>query len=154
MGTRIRIVPVPVFHRPLKISLVLLIAAGGGLAIAALIAALIHHQSGQAWAFLVVALALAAAASTVVRGVRWVIVVCFVALAGQAVAILGTAIELATGVAAVKQRQLHSLGFDPTVSVAINLIYSTVGFGLFCWLAWRWKAQRDLRADPSRDHQV
>lgn len=148
-GTNIRTMPVPVFHRPLKASLVALITAGTGMAISALIAAVLHHQAGQAWAFSAVASLLAAGAITAARNVRWVIVVCFVALAGQAAAIVGTSIELFTGIAPVKQRQLRSLGLNPTVSVAINLVYSTLGFGLFCWLAWRWKTQRMRRADDS-----
>jgi hypothetical protein len=50
--------------------------------------------------------------------------------------------ELVFGVAVVKQRQLHSLGFDPTAAVALNLVYSAIGFGLFCWLAARWWMRR------------
>lgn len=145
MAASVRSRPGPVFHRPLKTGLVAVIAAGVGLASCALIAAVLHHQAGQAWAFLGVAVVLAAVAVAVALGVRWVIVVCFVALAGQAAAIVGTAVELVTGVAAIKQRQLRSLGFDPTAAVAVNLVYSTAGFGLFCWLAWRWKTRRAQR---------
>jgi hypothetical protein len=132
----------PVVHRPLKISVIVLIAAGAVMAVTALIASVTHGQTAQAWAFLAVASILAVATWAVGRNVRWVTVVCFVGLAGQLIAIVGTAIELATGIAVIKQQQLRSIGLDPTLGVTVNLIYSTAGFGLFCWAAWRWKTQR------------
>jgi hypothetical protein len=131
-----------VFHRPLKISVVVLVLAGVALAMIGAEAALSHQQLMNAAVFVAVAVVLTAAAVLIVRGVRWVIAVCFVGLAGQLGAIVGTMWELAHGVAAVKVRQLHGLGFDATLAVVINLIYSSIGFGLFCWLAWRWWSQR------------
>jgi uncharacterized membrane protein len=133
---------VTVFHRPLKISVVVLVTAGVAMAITGAIAALSHQQSVNAAVFVAVAVILAAVAILIVRDVRWVIAACFVVLAGQLGAIVGTMWELTHGVAAVKARQLQGLGFDPTTAVVINLIYSSIGFGLFCWLAWRWWSQR------------
>jgi hypothetical protein len=135
-------VPVSVFHRPLKISVVVLVLAGVAMAMTGAIAALSHQQSFDAAVFVAVAVVLAALAILIVRGVRWVIALCFVVLAGQLGAIVGTIWELTHGIAAVKARRLQRLGFDPTTSVVINLIYSSIGFGLFCWLAWRWWSRR------------
>jgi hypothetical protein len=71
------------------------------------------------------------------RDVRWAVFVTLIALAGQSIAVAGIAIELITGVAAVKANQLRQLGFDPTTGVVINLVYSSIGLGLFCWYAER-----------------
>ena len=127
-----------VFHRPLKISVVVLMLAGVAMALTGAVAAFSHQQASSAAVFVAVAVVLAAASGLIVRGVRWVIAVCFVGLAGQLIAIAGTIWELAHGIAAVKAQQLLGLGFDPTTSVVINLIYSSIGFALFCWLGWRW----------------
>jgi hypothetical protein len=75
-------VPERVFHRPLKLALVVLLLIGVAMAVTAAVGALVHQQTGQLWVFTVVAVALAAVAGLVARGVRWVIVLCFVALAG------------------------------------------------------------------------
>src|SRR3954465_9354451 len=99
-------------------------------------AALLHQQWLNAAVFFAVAVVLTAGAVLIVRGVRWVIAVCFVGLAGQSSAIVGTVWELTHGIDAVKAKALQGLGFDPATAVAINLSYSTIGFGLFCWLAW------------------
>lgn len=119
-----------------------LLLGGVAMAATALLAALSRHLPGQAWAFLAVGVVLGATAVAVARGVRWVIVVCFVGLAGQSAAIAGTTAELVLGVATIKQEQLRGLGFDPTIAVALNLVYSAIGFGLFCWLGARWWIRR------------
>lgn len=131
-----------VFHRPLKISVVLLMAAGVALALTGATAALSHRQSSDAAVFAAVAVALTAVAVLIARGVRWAIAACSVVLAGQVVAVAGTVWELNYGIAESKVQQLQGLGFDPTTSVVINLVYSGIGFGLFCWLAGRWWSQR------------
>jgi hypothetical protein len=135
-------VPEPALHRPLKFALVGLLLAGVAMSLTAVVGAVTHDQTGQVWVFVAVAAALVAVAGLVLRGVRWVIVLCFVALAGQVGAVAGTVLELVFGVAEVKQRQLRALGFDPRAAIAVNLLYSAVGFGLFCWLAARWWAGR------------
>ncbi len=102
--------PEPVFLRPLKVGVVVLLLAGVVMAATGAVAALAHGQSGQVWPFLAVGVVLAGAAGLVVRGVRWVVVVCFVVFAAQVGAIVGTVAELSFGVAEVRQRQLRSLG--------------------------------------------
>ncbi|GAA5153251.1 hypothetical protein GCM10023321_23230 [Pseudonocardia eucalypti] len=116
----------------------LLMVAGVALALIGATAAFSHLQESDAVAFIAVAVVLAAAAVLVAREVRWVVAVCFVVLAGQLAAIIGTIWELTHGIAEFKEKQLQALGFDPTTSVAINLAYSSIGFALFCWLALRW----------------
>jgi len=69
----------------------------------------------------------------VLRGTRWVIRVVIVVLPGQLGAIAGTTWELSHGIDARKASQLRQLGFHPTAGVVINLIYSSIGFVLFCW---------------------
>jgi hypothetical protein len=81
----------------------------------------------------------------VLRGKRWVIGLIIVVLAGQLGAIAGTIWELSRGIDARKAGRLRQLGFDPTAGVVINLIYSSIGFALFCWFAARWIAARRRR---------
>jgi hypothetical protein len=140
--SRIAAVTEPLVHRPLRIGVVVLLLLGVGLAATGVVAAMTHGEPAQGWAFVAVGVVLAGAAGLVARGVRWVIVVCFVALAGQLAAVVGTVAELVFGVAEVRQRQLRGLGFDPATAVAVNLVWSALGFGLFCWLAVRWWARR------------
>lgn len=130
------------FHRPLAISVAGLMLAGVGLAVTAFVLAVVHHETGQALAYVPVAIVLTAVAVLVLRGFRWVIRVVLVVLAGQLVAIAGIILELSYGIDARKAGQLRRLGFDPTAGVIINLIYSSVGFALFCWFAARWRAAR------------
>ena len=132
------------FHRPLAISVAGLIFAGVGLALTALILAVAHRDTGQALAYIPVAVGLTALAVMVLRGTRWAIQV-VVAFAGQLAAIAGIMRELSHGIDARKASQLRRLGFDPTAGVVINMIYSSIGFALFCWFARRWhngKAKR------------
>jgi drug/metabolite transporter (DMT)-like permease len=126
----------------LRIGAVVLLLLGVGLAATGAVGAIIHGERAQVWAFVAVGVVLAGVAGLVARQVRWVIVVCFVALAGQLAAVLGTVAELVFGVAETRQRQLRGLGFDPTTAVVVNLVWSALGFGLFCWLALRWWARR------------
>ena len=138
------------FHRPLAISVAGLLLAGVGLAVLALVLAVAHRETGQAPAYILVAIALTGVAVMVLRGTRWVIRVIIVVLAGQLAAIAGTAWELSHGIDARKASQLRQLGFDPTAGVVINLIYSSIGFALFCWFATRWLAARRRRHASSR----
>lgn len=116
--------------------------AGVGLAITALVSAVAHRETVQALAYIAVAVALTAVAVMVLRGFRWVIRVVLVALAGHLLAIAGIILELSHGIDARKAGQLRRLGFDPTAGLIINLIYSSVGFALFCWFVARWVAAR------------
>jgi hypothetical protein len=133
------------FHRPLAISVAGLMLAGAGLAITALVLAATHHEIAQALAYIPVAIALIGIAVLVLHGRRWTIRVIIVVLAGQLGAIAGTTWELSHGIDARKANQLRQLGFDPTAGVVINLIYSSIGFALFCWFATRWLAARRHR---------
>ncbi|MGE2816173.1 hypothetical protein ACQI5H_13675 [Mycobacterium heidelbergense] len=130
------------FHRPLAISVAGLMLAGVGLAVTALVSAVAHRETGQALVYVPVAIVLTGVAVLVLRGTRWVIRLVLVVLAGQLVAIAGIIWELSHGIDARKAGQLRELGFDPTAGVVINLIYSSVGFALFCWFATRWLAAR------------
>ncbi len=133
------------FHRPLAISAAALILVGVGLAVTAFVLAVAHRDTGQALAYVPVAIGLTAIAVLVLRGTRWVTAVVIVAFAGQLAAITGTAWELGHGVEGRKAAQLRRLGFDPTAGFVINLVYSSVGFALFCWFATRWLAARRRR---------
>jgi hypothetical protein len=125
------------FHPPLKFAVTALIAVGAGLAATAAILSNSHHLVAQVPVFALVTLALIVDAILVWREVRWAVLITLIALAGQSLAVAGTIIELTTGIAAVKTHQLRQLGFDPTAGVIINLIYSSIGFALFCWYAIR-----------------
>ena len=69
------------FHRPLTIGVAGLMLAGVGLAIIALVLAVAHRETGQALAYILVAIALTGVAVMVLRGTRWVIRVIIVVLA-------------------------------------------------------------------------
>ena len=109
------------FHRPLAISVAGLMLAGAGLAVAALVLAITHRETGQALAYPPVAIGLTGVAVMVLRGTRWVIRIIIVVLAGQLAAIAGTIWELSHGIDARKASQLRQLGFDRTTGVVINL---------------------------------
>lgn len=120
-------------HPPLKLAVTVLIAVGAGLAATAAVLSATHHLATQVPVFATVTLALTVLAVLVWREFRWAVLITLIALAGQAIAVAGILIELITGIAAVKADQLRQLGFDPTTGVIINLIYSSIGFALFCW---------------------
>src|SRR5262245_12918566 len=90
------------FTRPVKAAVTAQIAAGAALAATAVILSITHRLTDQVPVFAAVALVLAADAVLVWREVRWAVLINLVALAGQAAAVIGTIIELATGIAAVK----------------------------------------------------
>jgi hypothetical protein len=126
------------FHRPLRIATAMLVLAGVALAAIGTTAALIHHSPGPATSFIIVALTLTCAAALLIRGNRWIIAITVVALGGQWIAVAATTWELIRGIAPIKSRQLHDLGFNPTAGVTINLIFSTIAGLLFTWFAIRY----------------
>jgi hypothetical protein len=129
-------------HPPLKLAITVLIAGGAGLAAAAAVLSATHGLATLIPVFATVTLALTVLAVLVWRELRWAVLITLIALAGQAIAVAGILIELTTGIAAVKADQLRQLGFDPTTGVIVNLIYSSIGFALFCWyVSLRLKAQ-------------
>ncbi|HEY1487490.1 MAG TPA: hypothetical protein VGF84_15395 [Micromonosporaceae bacterium] len=132
-------------HPPLRRCLTGLVAAGAGLAVTAMILAFIHDNVRDGVVYTVVAAGLSLVVIGVARSVRWVLAVTLVVCAGQIAAIIGILLELVYGVAPSKATQLRRLGFNPTVGVSINLAYSTVALGLFCWFARCWLRQRNQR---------
>ena len=125
--------------RPLRWSLTGLVIAGAGFAVTAAVLAFAGGGVRDAIVYTVVATALSLVAIGIGRAVRWVVAMTLVVCAGQIAAVIGTVLELVYGVAPSKAAQLRRLGFDPDFGVSINLGYSTVAFGLFCWFAWRWR---------------
>jgi hypothetical protein len=59
------------FHRPLAISVAGLMLAGVGLAVTALVLAVAHRETGQALAYIPVAVGLTGVAVMVLHGTRW-----------------------------------------------------------------------------------
>jgi hypothetical protein len=134
------------FHRPLRVATAMLALAGVCLAMAGAIAALTHHDIGQAVIFIVVALVLASAAAVLFRGHRWAILIAVIILGGQWVAVAARIWELIHGIDPIKTRQLRHLGFDPATGLTINLIYSSMGAILFAWFAVRYiRLRRNAR---------
>ena len=134
-----------VVHPPLRRWLTGLAVAGAGFAVTAAILAVTDGEVRDGAVYTVVAAGLSLIAVGLARSVRWVVAVTLVVCAGQIAAIIGIVLELVYGIAPFKAAQLRRLGFDPTVGVGINLAYSTVAFGLFCWYSWRWLRRRDQR---------
>ena len=136
------------FHRRLRIATAALVAIGASLAATGATLALIHRNLWHAAVFVVVMVVLALAVPAVVRGVRWVLWSAVIGLAGQWVAVVATAVELAHGIDPIKTRQLRELGVDPTLGVCINLVFSAAAGLLFVWLAERFLLLRRARAEP------
>jgi hypothetical protein len=133
-------------HSPLRWSLTGLAGAGTGLAVTAAILAYAEGNVRDGIVYTVVTAALSLIAVGVARSLRWVVAATLVVCAGQIAAIIGLLLELVYGVAPSKAAQLRRLGVNPTVGVGINLAYSTVAFGLFCWFTWRWLRRRHQRS--------
>jgi hypothetical protein len=91
------------FHRPLRTAVTAVI-----LAAVAVVLSLIHDVPTNVPAFAAVMLVLLVDAVLVWRQTRWAVLVTLAGLAGQAVAVAGTIVELARGIADVKVRQLHA----------------------------------------------
>jgi hypothetical protein len=84
----------PLLDRPARAAVAGVLTAGVGLAVSGLGASLVHHQTGQAIAYVAVTAALTALGVLLWRHVRWVTIVCLVGLAGQGIAVAGTVWEL------------------------------------------------------------
>jgi hypothetical protein len=89
----------------------------------------------------------------VLRSNRAALALSTVGLGGQIFGVIGTAWELSEGVAGPKARELRRLGVDPTLGVALNLVYSALASLVFAWVVTRWWAGRRgkftrWRADP------
>jgi hypothetical protein len=132
----------PAFHGRLTVAVTALVLVGAALAVVGAVGAATHGQPTQLAVFLAVAAVLSAVAVLVARRVGWAVAICLVALAGQSFAVVGSWWELARGVSPFKADELRHLGFDPRFGVGVNLVFSAVGFGLFCWFAIRWVVLR------------
>ena len=135
-----------VFDRRLRWCAAMLCLCGTGLAAVSVVPAFRRLGTGQGLAFVAVAVLSAALAVAVLRARRWALALSAVGLGGQALAVVGTIAELVAGIDAGKARQVRLLGFDPVTAVTVNLVYSAVGFALFCWLAARWLRWRSTSA--------
>lgn len=124
----------------------MLCLCGTGLAAVSVVPGFRRLGTGQGLAFVAVAVVSAAFAVAVLRAWRWALTLGALVLGGQAFAVVGTIAELVVGIDAGKARQVRLLGFDPVVAVSINLVYSAVGFALFCWLVVRWLRWRSASA--------
>jgi hypothetical protein len=133
-------------HRPLRLSLSALAAAGAALAAtAAILTATTHGLLRDGIVYTLVAAGLSLVAIGIARSARWIVALTLVVCAGQIAAVIGLVLELVYGIAPFKAAQLRQLGVNPTVGVGINLLYSTAAFGLFCWAARRWLRRRHRR---------
>jgi ABC-type branched-subunit amino acid transport system permease subunit len=102
------------------------------------------HRTGVASAvpFIAAALGLAILATGVLRRSRVALAISTAGLGAQILGMLGSAWELARGVHGFKARQLRELGVEPSLGVALNLLYSAVASAVFAWIMRRWSAQR------------
>jgi hypothetical protein len=127
-----------VFAVRLRVCAAVLCLCGTGLAGMSAALAFPRLGVGQGVAFTAVAVATAVLAVAVLAATRWALWVVLLGIAGQPIAVLGTVGELLAGVDAGKAAQLRRLGFDPTVGVAVNLVYSSLASAVFVWWLVRW----------------
>lgn len=74
-------------------------------------------------------------AVSTLRRKRWALAVGLVGCGGQIFGVVGTVWELAHPIETAKSDELRALGVDPTLAVAINLVYSAAASALFVWMA-------------------
>jgi ABC-type branched-subunit amino acid transport system permease subunit len=115
-----------------------------GVALAGFTAPLAWRRTGVATAlpFLGTAVGLAVLTIGVLRANGAALVVSTLGLGAQILGVIGSAWELAEGVNGSKARELRRLGVDPTLGVALNLVYSAVASLVFAWVVTRWWAGR------------
>ena len=111
-----------------------------GVALAGFTAPLAWRRTGvtSALPFAGAATGLAVLTIGMLRSNRAALAVSTAGLGAQILGVLGSAWELAQGVAGSKARQLRRLGVDPKLGVALNLVYSLVASAVFVWLVTRW----------------
>ena len=97
-----------------------------------------------AFPFILAAVGLAALAYTVLRAKPVSLIVSTALLGAQLFGVIGSAVQLLNGVSGSKTAELHRLGIDPEVGVALNLLYSTAASAVFAWVAIRWRNTRRL----------
>ena len=88
--------------------------------------------------FIAAAVGLAVLAWAVLRASRAALIVSTVLLGAQVLGVVGSAWQLRSGVHGSKADELHRLGIDPELGVALNLVYSAVATAVFAWVLTRW----------------
>ncbi len=119
------------FYGPVRTAVSVLWFSGAALAMSAVVLTAAHPGAGSPLVFVVPAVAMAVLGTALRRSQVWAMVVSLVLLAGQIVGVVGTIYELTHGIDARKAAELHALGFDPRVGVAVNLAYSLIASILF-----------------------
>jgi hypothetical protein len=129
-----------VFYPPLRSTVAGLWLVG--VALAGSTAPLAWRRTGvvAALPFLAAAVGLAVLALSVLRANGVALTVSTVLLGAQILGVLGSAWQLLSGVHGSKADELHRLGIDPELGVALNLVYSAVASAVFAWVLTRWLA--------------
>jgi hypothetical protein len=126
-----------VFNRPLALSFAALWFVGFLISETAAIVAFRRIGSSASLPFVIPAIALFVLSVWTAWRHPWALAV-GTALGGlQIVGAIGCAIELHSGIAAMKAAELLALGVDPRVGVEVNLAYSLVASALFLWAVVR-----------------
>ncbi len=99
--------------------------------------------------FVLAAAALILLAFGTFREAGLALVVSVALLGAQLIGVTGSAWELFLAEETAKSRQLRSLGFDPTLGILFNLVYSAVASLLFVWVLVRWRRCGSARRSPS-----
>jgi hypothetical protein len=89
--------------------------------------------------FAIAGIALAVLAVECARGARLALVLTAISLAGQVLGVAGSSWELITNPDNAKSKELRSLGVNPRVGVAINLMYSALAVALLMLMVVRCK---------------
>jgi hypothetical protein len=115
-------------------------------AFAAFTAPLAWRRTGVASAlpFIGVASGLVVLAAFVLRSNRTALLISTAGLGAQILGVIGAGFELLHGVHGSKADELHRLGIDPELGVALNLAYSLVASTVFAWVVVRWREMRHL----------
>ena len=115
-----------------------------GVALAGFTAPRAWHRTGvtSALPFMAVVIGLSLLAGAVLRGNRVALIISTAGLGAQVLGVIGSAWELVRGVQGSKADELHRLGIDPELGVALNLLYSAVASAVFAWVAARWRRRR------------
>ena len=121
-----------VVDRPLRLALVALWVSGATLAAVTAVVA-IRRDAGGVAGYTGAAVALALGALFTARGHRLITTIGLVACAGQPLAVAATAWELTHCISHIQVAKLQALGVNPTVGVAINLVFSLCASLLAAW---------------------
>jgi hypothetical protein len=118
---------------PLRRAAAALWLAGAAIAGMTAVLAATHENASSPLIFATVAVALVVLAIATVRGSPWALAVTSVLLGAQLFGALGSSWELVHGPHGDKAEQLRNLGIDPTLGIALNLMYSLLASALFVW---------------------